>query len=83
MPLSARDRQATTDARVARGWNQNQLAKRIDNSLTFINLIETGKKSPSPAYLSRVSKSLDVEWSCQFCLQIVPRMSVGKKGAGR
>jgi ribosome-binding protein aMBF1 (putative translation factor) len=73
VPLSARDRQVITDARVARGWSQKQLAKRIRSSLTFIYLIETGKKSPSPEYLNRMCKALGLEWSCQFWLQIGPR----------
>ena len=73
VPLSAGDRQAITGARVARGWNQKQLAERIDSSVTFICLVETGTKPPSPEYLGRVCKALDLEFSCQFWMQITPR----------
>ena len=73
VPLSASDRQVLTDGRVALGWSQTELAKRINSSLTFLNLIETGKKSPSPDYLNKLCKALGLEWQCEFRVRIVAK----------
>jgi len=73
VPLAAKDRQAITDARLARGWSQKQLAGRMGSSVTFVSFIETGRKCPSPAYLSRMCSALGLNWSCQFWVQVGPR----------
>lgn len=75
VPLAASDRQLLTDSRVSRGWSQTELANQIGSSLTYIHSIETGKKSPSPDYLSRVCKALSLRWECEFRLRIVPKNS--------
>lgn len=71
VPLAASDRQALIDARVARAWSQSELAKRINSSLTFLNLIETGKKSPSPDYLNKLCKALS--GNVNFAFGLSPR----------
>ena len=73
VPLSAGDRQTITDARMARGWSQKDVAEKIDSSVVFYSFVETGRKAPSPDYLSRVCKVLGLEWSCQFWLQVGPK----------
>src|ERR1700752_1590274 len=73
IPLSARDRQTITDVRMARGWSQKDVAEKIDSSVVFYSFVETGRKAPSPDYLSRVCKVLGLEWSCQFWLQVGPK----------
>jgi transcriptional regulator with XRE-family HTH domain len=75
VPLTAGDRQLLTDARVSRRWSQTELAKRIGSSLTFINAIEMGKKSPSPDYLNRLCKVLSLEWQCEFRIRIAAKAS--------
>lgn len=78
VPLSATDRQLLTDARVAKGWSQTELANRAGGSLSFIHAIESGKKSPSPAFLTQVCKALGLEWQCEFNLRIVAK---GRNGS--
>lgn len=73
VPLTAADRQLLTDARVAKGWSQSVLAERAGGSLSFIHAIESGKKSPSPDFLTQVCKALGLEWQCEFKLRIVAK----------
>ena len=81
VPLSASDRQLLTDARVARGWSQTELARRINSSLPSIHTLEVGTRSPSPEYLSRLCKALGLEWQCEFRLWIAPKN--GKRSGRR
>jgi ribosome-binding protein aMBF1 (putative translation factor) len=80
IPLSARDRQTITDVRMARGWSQKDVAEKIDSSVVFYSFVETGRKAPSPDYLSRVCKVLGLEWSCQFWLQVGPKRAGRSRG---
>ena len=73
VPLTAVDRQLLTDARVAKGWSQTELANRAGGSLSFIHAIESGKKSPSPEFLTLLCKALGLEWQCEINLRIVPK----------
>jgi ribosome-binding protein aMBF1 (putative translation factor) len=73
VPLTAADRQLLTDARVAKGWSQTELAKRAGGSLSFVHAIEAGKRSPSPEFLTQLCKALGLAWQCEVSVLIVDK----------
>jgi transcriptional regulator with XRE-family HTH domain len=70
VPLSASDRQLLTDARVAKGLSQSELASQAGGSLGFMHAIESEKKSPSPDLMDQMCKALGFQWRCKFQLAI-------------
>jgi ribosome-binding protein aMBF1 (putative translation factor) len=79
VPLSATDRQLLTDARIAKGWSQTELAERAGGSLGFVHAIEAGKKSPSPEFLTQLCKALGLTWECEINLRIFATDQRGQK----
>lgn len=70
VPLSATDCQLLTDARLARGWSQTELANRTGGSLSFINAIEMGRKLPSPEFMNELCAALNLKWQFDYRLKV-------------
>ncbi len=46
--------------RAAKGWTQEELAKRLKVDQSYVTLLEQGKRTPSLATLRRLAKALGV-----------------------
>lgn len=49
---------ALRTCRAIRGWDQEAVAKRAGLSTSYVSLIETGKRFPSPAAVKKLAKGL-------------------------
>ncbi|MFD2671831.1 helix-turn-helix domain-containing protein [Marinicrinis sediminis] len=58
-----------TNARIARGWTQRDLAHYCNISPGYISLIERGIKSVGPRTAKRISEALHKQWEELFFLQ--------------
>lgn len=48
------------DLRVARGWTQPQLAKRVGASVRSVKSWEAGESRPLPVYAARLARTFGV-----------------------
>jgi transcriptional regulator with XRE-family HTH domain len=51
------------ELRNSRNLSQEELARRAGLSMTYISLIETGKRNPTIAAVSRILAAMDVSWT--------------------
>lgn len=54
-------REVIRDNRKKQGWSQYRLAKEIGVAQSFINEIESGKKSPSIEVFFKICEALDIK----------------------
>ena len=75
IPLSLLDRQVLTEARIAKGLTQKQLAELCGVNHQMISFYESGRQRPSPVTLTRMCNSLGLEWGVMLKTTITPAKS--------
>ena len=59
--VAAEVRAAIQKARVAKGWSQAELAKRINERAQVVQEYESGKAAPAQAVLAKMERALEVK----------------------
>lgn len=59
--VAAEVRAAIQKARVAKGWSQAELAKRISERAQVVQEYESGKAAPAQAVLAKMERALEVK----------------------
>lgn len=49
--------------RLDRGLSQEELGRRAGLSMTYVSLVETGKRNPTVAAVAQILGALDVTWT--------------------
>ncbi|CAN6216452.1 unnamed protein product [Urochloa humidicola] len=60
-PAAVEVRAAIQKARVAKGWSQAELAKRISERAQVVQEYESGKAAPAQAVLAKMERALEVK----------------------
>lgn len=65
--------EAILKARVERGITQEKLAKKMETKQSSISRVESGRVSPTIAFLQKLAQAIDMELKIQF---VKPRLAV-------
>jgi len=52
--------------RVEKGYNQEQVAKRVNIERSYYNMIENGKRNPSTKVAKNIANYLQFDWTIFF-----------------
>ncbi len=69
--------------RVGLGFSQDDLAKRLRISVSYLSLLETGKRIPSNDLIDRISSSLSVSREALLFLTTAVPNELDEKGANK
>lgn len=67
------------DIRRIKGMTQEKLAENSDIALSYIAMIEGGKRNPTLDFITRIAKGLDIEIQQLFSLDAIEGIEVIKK----
>jgi ribosome-binding protein aMBF1 (putative translation factor) len=54
------------EARLKKGWSQDQLARKLKTKQSVVSRVETAKTVPTLSFLKRVAKVLDASLKIEF-----------------
>lgn len=63
--------QELAEARIMKGYSQRGLAKALQKAVSYICLLESGNRNPSPQVAREICEVLDVSFEVIFYIEIV------------